>query len=67
VNEKIANVRMLAPAAMTSLFRAAAESTEEAILNALCTAETMTGKDVRTVYALPLDRIQRVMRRYRPS
>jgi D-aminopeptidase len=66
-NENISNVQMLAPAAMTSLFRAAAEATEEAILNALCMAETMTGKDGRTVYALPLDRLERVMRRYRPG
>jgi D-aminopeptidase len=66
-NEHVTNVRMLAPAAMTSLFRAAAEATEEAILNALCMAETMTGKDGRTVHALPLDRLQQVMRRYRPS
>jgi D-aminopeptidase len=67
LNEQIANVRMLAPTAMTSLFRAAAESTEEAILNALCMADTMTGKNDRTVYALPLDLLQHVMRRYRPS
>jgi D-aminopeptidase len=67
VNEQIANVRMLAPAAMINLFRAAAETTEEAILNALCMAETMTGKDGHTVYAVPLDRFQEVMRRYRPS
>src|SRR5262249_51230419 len=53
-NDKITNVRMLAPAAMTSLFRAAAEATEEAILNALCMAETMTGNDGRTVHPLPL-------------
>jgi D-aminopeptidase len=66
-NDHITNVRMLAPAAMTSLFRAAAEATEEAILNALCMAETMIGKDGRTIYALPLDRLQQVMRRYRPS
>jgi D-aminopeptidase len=66
-NDRITNVRMLAPAAMTSLFRAAAEATEEAILNALCMAETMTGKDGRTVHALPLDRLQQVMRHYRPS
>jgi D-aminopeptidase len=52
---------------MTSLFRAAAETTEEAILNALCMAETMTGKDGRTVYALPLDRLEQVMKRYRPG
>jgi D-aminopeptidase len=66
-NERITNVRMLAPDAMTSLFRAAAEATEEAILNALCMAETMIGKDSRTIYALPLDRFSHVMRRYRPS
>ena len=67
LNDKISNVRMLAPGAMTSLFHAAAEATEEAILNAFCMAETMTGKDGRTVYALPLDRFEQVMRRYRPG
>ena len=30
-------------------------------------AETMTGRDGRTVHALPLDRLQEVMRRYRPK
>jgi D-aminopeptidase len=66
-NERIANVRMLAPDAMTKLFRAAAEATEEAILNALCMAETMTGRDGRVVHALPLDRLQELMQRYRPQ
>lgn len=65
-NDRMVNLRMLAADAMTSLFRAAAEATEEAILNALCMAETMTGRDGRTVHALPLDRLQAVMRRYRP-
>jgi D-aminopeptidase len=63
--EPISNVRMLAPAAMTSLFLAAAEATEEAILNAMTAAETMTGRDGHTVHALPLDRLQEVMKRYR--
>jgi D-aminopeptidase len=66
-NDQITNVRMLRPDAMTNLFRAAAEATEEAVLNALCMAETMTGIDGRTVYALPLDRLQHVMRHYRPN
>src|SRR6185312_10063752 len=57
-NDKVSTVRMLAADAMTSLFRAAAEATEEAILNALCMAETMTGREGRTVHALPLDRLQ---------
>ncbi len=62
---RINEVRMLAADAMTSLFRAVAEATEEAILNAICMAETMTGRDGRTVHALPLDRLEAVMRKYR--
>src|SRR5262249_82086 len=41
--EPFSDVRMIAPDAMTNLFRAAAEATEEAILNALTMAETMAG------------------------
>ena len=65
-NDRISDVRMLAPDAMTTLFQAAAEATEEAILNAMCMAETMTGRNGRTVHALPLDLLREVMRRYRP-
>jgi D-aminopeptidase len=65
-HDRISTVKMLAPDAMTSLFQAAAEATEEAILNALCMAETMSGRDGRTVQALPLDLLQQVMQRYRP-
>jgi D-aminopeptidase len=65
-HDKVSTVRMLAPNAMTGLFRAAAEATEEAILNAMTAAETMTGLNGRTIHALPLDRLQAVMRRYRP-
>ena len=46
------------------LFEAAAEATEEAILNAMTAAETMTGQHRRISHALPLDRLQEVMRRY---
>ena len=66
-NEKITNVQMLAPDAMTNLLRAAAEATEEAILNALCMAETMIGRDSRTIYALPLDALQKIMRHSQPG
>jgi D-aminopeptidase len=57
-------VRMLPGAAMTPLFEAAAEATEEAILNALCAATTMTGRDGNTAYALPLDTLCEVMERH---
>ncbi len=63
--EAISTVRMLAPVAMTSLFQAAAEATEEAILNAMVAATTTTGREGRVVHALPHDRLQEVMRRYR--
>jgi D-aminopeptidase len=62
--EPVSTLRMLAPELMTELFRAAAEATEEAILNALCMAETMTGQHGRIAHALPLDRVQAIMRRH---
>lgn len=56
-------VRMLPHKALTPLFEAATDATEEAIINALCAAVTMTGADGHTAYALPLDRLQTAMRR----
>jgi D-aminopeptidase len=65
--DAISSVRMLSPDNMTPLFQAAAEATEEAILNALTAAETLSGLAGRTAHALPLDRLAEVMRRYRPN
>ena len=62
-HEAAITVRMLPHEALTPLFEAAADATEEAIVNALCAAVTMTGVDGRTAYALPLDRLQAAMRR----
>ena len=42
---------------MTSLFLAVIEATEEAIINSLFAAEAMTGKDGRTVEALPKEKV----------
>jgi D-aminopeptidase len=64
--EAISTLRMLSPDNMTPLFQAAAEATEEAVLNALGAAETMTGFAGHTAHALPLDRVVEVIRRYRP-
>jgi D-aminopeptidase len=44
--------------AMSPLFQAVTEATEEAIYNSLCMAETMTGHRNRTVAALPLEKIK---------
>lgn len=40
---------------------AALEAAEEAVLNALCMAETMTGIDGNTAYALPLERLPAIL------
>jgi D-aminopeptidase len=64
-DEAISVLRMLSPDNMNPLFQAAAEATEEAILNALTAAETMTGFAGHTAHALPLDRLAEVVRRYR--
>jgi D-aminopeptidase len=65
-DDQVSQVRSIGPDAMTLLFEAAAEATEEAILNAMIAAETMTGFLGRTVHALPHDKLLAVMRRYRP-
>lgn len=44
--------------AMSPLFQAAIEATEEAIYNSLCMAETMSGFQGRTVHALPMESLK---------
>jgi D-aminopeptidase len=61
------DVQMLNDAWISDLFWAAIEATEEAIVNALVSAETMTGRDGHTAAALPHDRLREVMARYRPG
>ncbi len=48
-------------------FEAVAEAVEESILNALTAAETMVGWKGHTAYALPLDDLQRIMKKYQPQ
>lgn len=57
-------VTMLPNDRMNPLFEATVQATEEAIVNALIAAETMTGVDGHKVIALPHDRLKQVMRKY---
>ncbi|WP_069132037.1 P1 family peptidase [Rhodohalobacter halophilus] len=50
--------------AMSPLFLAAVEATEEAILNSLFMAETMEGQDGRTQESLPIDEVIEILERY---
>jgi D-aminopeptidase len=59
------DVQMLPHDALTPLFEAVAEATEEAIVNALCAATTTTGINGRIAYAIPLERLREVMQYYR--
>jgi len=45
-------------------YRAAVESTEEAIVNALFKAETMVGRGGNTRHELPYDQVERIFERY---
>ena len=66
-NELPRQVAMFPPNQINALFEAAAEATEEAILNALCMATDMVGRGGAKSFALPLEELQRVMLRYRPE
>lgn len=57
------DVKLLPDEAMSPLFLAAIEATEEAIYNSLFRARTMSGRG-RTVEALPLDRTIEILRKY---
>ena len=50
---------------ITPLYQAAIETTQEAILNALTAAETMTGRDNNTAPGIPLDEVETIMKKYR--
>ncbi|MBI1872943.1 MAG: P1 family peptidase [Acidobacteria bacterium] len=57
-------VSLLSTDNVEPLFRAVVETTEEAVLNALTAAETMTGVNGNTVYGLPYDRLAQAMAKY---
>jgi D-aminopeptidase len=59
---------MLSDTYITALFDAVVEATEEAIVNALWAATTMTGRDGITAHALPTTRVMEVLGQYgRPT
>jgi L-aminopeptidase/D-esterase-like protein len=59
------DLKMLGNADLDPLFQATVEASEEAVINAMVAAETMTGRNGRTVHALPHDRLREVLRKYR--
>ena len=64
-SDKVRNVQVLGNDTMSPLFQAVIEATEEAIYNSMLRATTVTGKDKRTVEALPIDRVKELLKKYR--
>ncbi len=60
----LATLKMLANDRINPIFAATVQATEEAIINALVAAETMTGVNGNTVHAIPHDRLKEVMKKY---
>ncbi|HEV2489763.1 MAG TPA: P1 family peptidase [Candidatus Acidoferrales bacterium] len=57
-------ITMLPNGNMDPLFEATVQATEEAVVNAMIAAKTMTGVDNHTVEGLPHDRLREVLRKY---
>jgi L-aminopeptidase/D-esterase-like protein len=60
----LANLSMLPNDQITPVFEATVQATEEAIVNAMLGAQTITGVNNHKVTALPHDRLRDVMRKY---
>jgi L-aminopeptidase/D-esterase-like protein len=63
-NGEHAKVEMVSNEDISPLFEATVHATEEAIINALVAAETMTGIDNHRVVALPHERLKEVLKKY---
>jgi D-aminopeptidase len=60
----VRTIEMLPNDRMGPVFEATVQATEEAIINAMIAAETMTGADNHTVVALPHDKLREVLKKY---
>jgi D-aminopeptidase len=60
----VASVRMLVDEQIDPVYEAAVQATEEAIINAMLAAETMTGADDLRVPALPHDQVRQLLRKF---
>jgi D-aminopeptidase len=60
----VANITMFSNERIDPLFEATVQATEEAVINAMIAAETMSGINNHTVIALPHDRLREVLKKY---
>ena len=62
--KRLQQLTMLPNESLDPIFLATVQATEEAVINAMVAAETMTGINNHTVIALPHDRLREVLRKY---
>jgi len=62
-NDRVRNVQLLGNDAMSALFQAVIEATEEAIINSLLKATTVTGNG-RTIEAIPIEKVKEILAKY---
>jgi L-aminopeptidase/D-esterase-like protein len=58
------DLKMLPNQSLNPIFLATVQATEEAVINAMVAAETMTGANDLTVVALPHDRLREILKKY---
>lgn len=63
-DQDLKSQNVLRNSAMSPLFMAVNEATEEAIINSLFHSETMTGRDEHTVEELPVNKVLEIMEQY---
>jgi L-aminopeptidase/D-esterase-like protein len=62
--DRLVDLKMLPNDQIEPVFAATVQATEEAIINAMVAAETMTGIENHKVNALPHDRLRAVLKKY---
>lgn len=62
--DRVVDLKMLPNDKLEPLFGATVQATEEAVVNAMVAAETMTGIEDHKVVALPHDRLRTVLKKY---
>ena len=58
------SIQMMANDDMNGVMDATVDATEEAIINAMIAAKTMTGLNGNTIYAIPHDQVRDILRKY---
>lgn len=62
--DPVIKINVLLDPETNDLFEAVSDASEEALINSLLAAKTMTGRDGNKVYALPHERLKPLLRKY---